>query len=84
VKKRRLAEVVELHRRQALESMQKDLGKTFKVLIEGTSKRSENDLFGRNDQNKVIVFPRGNYEKGQYVQVKVVDCTAATLIGKVV
>jgi len=84
VKKRRLAEVVELHRRQALESMQKDLGKTFKVLIEGTSKRSENDLFGRNDQNKVIVFPRGNYEKGQYVHVKVVDCTAATLIGKVV
>ena len=84
VKKRRLAEVVELHRRQALESMQKDLGKTFKVLIEGTSKRSENDLFGRNDQNKVIVFPRGNHEKGQYVQVKVVDCTAATLIGKVV
>jgi tRNA-2-methylthio-N6-dimethylallyladenosine synthase len=84
VKKRRLAEVVELHRRQALESMQKDLGKTFKVLIEGTSKRSENDLFGRNDQNKVTVFPRGNYEKGQYVQVKVVDCTAATLIGKVV
>ena len=84
VKKRRLAEVVELHRRQALESMQKDLGKTFKVLIEGTSKRSENDLFGRNDQNKVIVLPRGNYEKGQYVHVKVVDCTAATLIGKVV
>lgn len=84
VKKRRLAQVVELHRRQALESMQKDLGKTFKVLVEGTSKRSENDLFGRNDQNKVIVFPRGNYEKGQYVQVKVVDCTAATLIGKVV
>jgi len=84
VKKRRLAEVVELHRRQALESMQKDLGKTFKVLIEGTSKRSENDLFGRTDHNKVVVFPRSNYEKGQYVQVKVVDCTAATLIGKVV
>ncbi|KAA2243442.1 tRNA (N6-isopentenyl adenosine(37)-C2)-methylthiotransferase MiaB [Chitinophaga agrisoli] len=84
VKKRRLSEVVELHRRQALESMQKDLGKTFKVLIEGTSKRSEQDLFGRNDQNKVIVFPREHYEKGQYVQVKVTDCTAATLIGKVV
>jgi tRNA-2-methylthio-N6-dimethylallyladenosine synthase len=84
VKKRRLAEVVELHRRQALESMQKDVGKTFKVLIEGTSKRSENDLFGRNDQNKVIVFPKENYEKGQYVYVKVEDCTAATLIGKAV
>lgn len=84
VKKRRLAEVVELHRRQALESMQKDVGKTFKVLIEGTSKRSENDLFGRNDQNKVIVFPKEQYQKGQYVYVKVEDCTAATLIGKVV
>lgn len=84
VKKRRLAEVVELHRRQALESMQKDLGKTFRVLIEGTSKRSENDLFGRNDQNKVIVFPKEQYQKGQYVHVKVEDCTAATLIGKVV
>ena len=84
VKKRRLAEVVELHRRQALESMQKDLGKTFRVLIEGTSKRSENDLFGRNDQNKVIVFPKEQYQKGEYVYVKVEDCTAATLIGKVV
>lgn len=84
VKKRRLAEVVELHRRQALESMQKDLGKTFRVLIEGTSKRSENDLFGRNDQNKVIVFPKEQYQKGQYAHVKVEDCTAATLIGKVV
>ncbi|HEU4553760.1 MAG TPA: tRNA (N6-isopentenyl adenosine(37)-C2)-methylthiotransferase MiaB [Chitinophaga sp.] len=84
VKKRRLAEVVELHRKHALESMQKDVGKTFKVLVEGPSKRSVDDLFGRNDQNKVIVFPKENYEKGQYVQVKVVDCTAATLIGKVV
>jgi tRNA-2-methylthio-N6-dimethylallyladenosine synthase len=84
VKKRRLAEVVELHRRQALESMQKDLGKTFKVLIEGTSKRSENDLFGRNDQNKVIVFPKEQYQKGEYVYVQVEDCTAATLIGRVV
>jgi tRNA-2-methylthio-N6-dimethylallyladenosine synthase len=84
VKKRRLSEVVELHRRQALESMQKDLGKTFRVLIEGTSKRSENDLFGRNDQNKVIVFPKEQYQKGEYVYVMVEDCTAATLIGKVV
>lgn len=84
VKKRRLTEVVELHRRQALESMQKDVGKTFRVLIEGTSKRSENDLFGRNDQNKVIVFPKEQYQKGEYVYVQVEDCTAATLIGRVV
>ncbi|WP_343702865.1 tRNA (N6-isopentenyl adenosine(37)-C2)-methylthiotransferase MiaB [Chitinophaga sp.] len=84
VKKRRLAEVVALHRRHTLESMQQDVGKTFKVLIEGTSKRSENDLFGRNDQNKVVVFPRGNYQKGEYVMVKVEDCTAGTLLGNVV
>lgn len=84
VKKRRLTEIVDLHRRQALESMQQDLGKTFKVLVEGTSKRSADDLFGRNDQNKVIVFPKEDHQKGQYVWVKVEDCTAATLIGKVV
>lgn len=82
VKKRRLAEVVALHRRHTLESMQQDVGKTFKVLIEGVSKRSEDDLFGRNDQNKVVVFPRGNHQKGAYVMVKIESCTAGTLIGK--
>jgi len=84
VKKRRLAEVVELHRRQAQRSMQMDLGKTFKVLVEGTSKKSEEDVFGRNDQNKVVIFPRDNHQKGDYVWVKVESCTSATLIGKVV
>lgn len=84
VKKRRLAEVVALHRRHTLESMQQDVGKTFKVLIEGVSKRSEDDLFGRNDQNKVVVFPKGNYQKGEYVMVKVESCTAGTLIGKTI
>ncbi|SIN67142.1 tRNA (N6-isopentenyl adenosine(37)-C2)-methylthiotransferase MiaB [Chitinophaga niabensis] len=84
VKKRRLAEIVALHRTHTLASMQKDVGKTFKVLIEGTSKRSENDLFGRNDQNKVIVFPKGEHKKGEYVMVKVENCTAGTLLGKVV
>lgn len=84
VKKRRLAEIVALHRTHTLASMQKDVGKTFKVLIEGTSKRSEDDLYGRNDQNKVIVFPRGQHKKGEYVMVKVENCTAGTLLGKVV
>lgn len=82
VKKRRLAEVVALHRRHTLESMQRDVGKVFTVLVEGVSKRSENDLFGRNDQNKVVVFPRGDHQKGSYVKVKIVSCTAGTLIGK--
>ncbi|MRG43661.1 tRNA (N6-isopentenyl adenosine(37)-C2)-methylthiotransferase MiaB [Chitinophaga sp. SYP-B3965] len=84
VKKHRLAEIVALHRTHTLASMQKDVGKTFKVLIEGTSKRSEDDLYGRNDQNKVIVFPKGEHKKGEYVMVKVENCTAGTLLGKVV
>ena len=61
--------------------MQRDLGKTFKVLIEGFSKKSEEDLQGRNDQNKVVVFPKGNYKKGDYVYIKITSCTAGTLIG---
>jgi tRNA-2-methylthio-N6-dimethylallyladenosine synthase len=81
VKKRRLAEVVELHRGQSLSSMQQDVGKTFKVLIEGTSKRSEDHLFGRTDQNKVVIFPKEDFRKGEYVWVKVGDCTAGTLLG---
>ncbi len=81
VKKRRLAEVVELHRQHSLEGMQREVGRTFKVLVEGTSKRSAEELFGRNDQNKVIVFPKENYQKGDYVMVKVESCTSGTLRG---
>ena len=85
-KKRRLQEIVEIQNRLSLRSNQKDLGKTFKVLIEATSKRSEADWMGRNSQNKVIVFPKGlhNYKPGDYVQVKVNDCTQATLLGEIV
>lgn len=82
VKKRRLAEVVDIHRTQALLSMQRDLGKTFKVLVEGISKRSADELFGRNDQNKVVIFPKEHYQKGNYVWVTIEDCTAATLRGR--
>jgi tRNA-2-methylthio-N6-dimethylallyladenosine synthase len=84
VKRRRLAEVVELHRGHSLRSMQQDVGKTFRVLIEGTSKRSAEHLFGRTDQNKVVIFPKENYQKGEYVLVKVADCTAGTLLGNAV
>ncbi|MFN8252811.1 MAG: tRNA (N6-isopentenyl adenosine(37)-C2)-methylthiotransferase MiaB [Ferruginibacter sp.] len=84
VKKRRLQELVDLHREHSLESMQKEVGKTFKVLVEGTSKKNKAELFGRNDQNKVIVFPAEHYKPGDYVQVKVERCTAGTLIGKTV
>ncbi|MFB6454855.1 tRNA (N6-isopentenyl adenosine(37)-C2)-methylthiotransferase MiaB [Chitinophaga sp. Hz27] len=81
VKKRRLAEVVGLFRRHSLESMQRDLGRTYRVLVEGTSKRSDEELYGRNDQNKVIVFPKENFKKGDYVMVKIESCTSGTLRG---
>lgn len=81
VKKRRLQEMIDLHRGHSLESMQKDVGKIFNVLIEGPSKKSESDLCGRNDQNKMVVFPKGNLKKGEYVKVKIDSCTAGTLIG---
>jgi len=84
IKKRRLQEMVDLHRRNTLASMQRDLGKTFKVLIEGFSKKTEDDLQGRNDQNKVVVFPRENFKKGDYVFIKITSCTAGTLIGEAV
>lgn len=86
VKKRRLQEIVEVQNMLSLRSNQKDIGKTFKVLIEATSKRSALDWMGRNSQNKVIVFPKGihNYKPGDYVQVKVKDCTQATLLGEII
>ena len=86
VKKRRLQEIVDVQDRLSLESNKKDIGKTFKVLIEGDSKKSEKDWMGRNSQNKVIVFPKENHElkKGDYVIVKVNDCTQATLLGEII
>jgi len=83
-KKRRLHEMVALHRIHSLQGMQKEVGKTFKVLVEGVSKKSEDELYGRSDQNKVVVFPKENFKKGDYVMVKVNTCTAGTLIGKAV
>lgn len=85
VKKKRLDEIVKLQNKLSLESNQHDIGKTFKVLIEGNSKRSDQDWMGRNSQNKVIVFPKENHalNKGHYVMVKVYDCTGATLLGKI-
>ncbi len=82
VKKRRLQEMVDLYRGHSLLAMQKEVGKTRKVLIEGTSKKSENDLYGRTDQNKVVVFAKGNLKVGEYVEVQITSCTAGTLIGK--
>lgn len=80
-KKRRLQEMIDLHRIQSLQSMQREVGKTRKVLIEGTSKKNDTDFYGRTDQNKVVVFAKGDYKLGDYVTVKIIDCTAGTLIG---
>ena len=81
VKKRRLQEMVDLYRAHSLISMKKDVGKIFKVLVEGHSKKSENDLHGRADNNKVVVFPKEHYKKGDYVMVEITSCTAGTLLG---
>jgi tRNA-2-methylthio-N6-dimethylallyladenosine synthase len=85
VKKRRLQEMVALHRIHSLESMQADVGKTCKVLIEGNSKKNAEEFYGRNDQNKVVVFPKNEGIKpGDYAWVKIDSCTAGTLIGKAI
>ena len=81
IKKRRLQEMVDLHRIHSLQSMQKDVSKTFEVLVEGFSKKTTDDLQGRSGQNKVVVFPKGDYKKGDYVMVKIDSCTAGTLLG---
>ena len=85
-KKRRLQEIIALHRIHSLESMQRDVNKTFKVLIEANSKKSETDWHGRTDHNKVVIFPKENYklQKGDYVNVKIHSCTAGTLLGDAV
>jgi tRNA-2-methylthio-N6-dimethylallyladenosine synthase len=81
-KTRRLEEIIDLQRELSLESNKRDIGKVFEVLVEGTSKRSDKQLFGRNTQNKVIIFDRKDFKIGDYVMVKVNDCTSATLFGE--
>ncbi|GAB3903996.1 tRNA (N6-isopentenyl adenosine(37)-C2)-methylthiotransferase MiaB [Larkinella knui] len=81
VKLRRLNEIIALQRELSLERNQRHIGQVQRVLIEGFSKRSDDFLCGRNDHNKMVVFPKGDYQKGQYVNVLVTDCTAATLRG---
>ncbi len=85
VKKRRLSEVIEVQGRISTELNQKDLGMTFKVLIEGDSKKSDAFFKGRNSQNKIIIFPKlDGYKTGDYTQVKVYEANNATLKGNIV
>jgi len=85
VKQRRLAETIVVQRQSSYESNLLDIGKTFEVLIEGDSKKSNQQFAGRNSQNKVIVFRKsGDYKPGDFVMVQVTDVTSGTLLGKLV
>ena len=82
VKKRRLAEIILLQQKHSLYHTQQFVGQTVEVLIEGASKKSDSHWKGRNSQNAVIVFPKGDEKLGDFVNVYIEDCTSATLIGK--
>ena len=84
VKGRRLNEIIEKQLAHSLASNQRMVGTIQKVLIEGNSKRSEEHLCGRTGSNAMVVFPKENQEKGNYVQVRITDCTSATLLGEIV
>lgn len=81
-KSRRLQELIDFQAEQSLISNRKDIGQTFQILVEGISKKSPDEMFGRSSQNKVIVFPARDIETGSLVNVKVKECTSATLIGE--
>ena len=81
IKTRRLNEIIELQSKLSLESKEKDVGQSFEVLVEGTSKKSEEQLYGRTSQNKVVVFPKKDLKPGDYTEVTISACTSATLIG---
>jgi tRNA-2-methylthio-N6-dimethylallyladenosine synthase len=84
VKKRRLAEVIEKQSQLSLERNKLDIGKEQLILIEGASKKSDEELKGKNSANKVVIIAKGNYKIGDYVKVKIKDCTPATLFGEVI
>jgi tRNA-2-methylthio-N6-dimethylallyladenosine synthase len=82
IKIQRLNEIIRLQNKISLENNNNDIGNTFEVLVEGFSKKSDEMLFGRTSQNKVVVFPKENFKKGDLVNVKINKCTQTTLIGE--
>jgi tRNA-2-methylthio-N6-dimethylallyladenosine synthase len=82
VKKRRLDEIITVHRRMATERNIAEIGTIQTLLVEGTSKRRQDQLFGRTDSNKVVIFDRHEYQAGQYVNVRITDASSATLMGE--
>ena len=83
-KQQRLVEIINLQQAQSLENNKKRMGKKYQVLIEGVSKKSDLYYFGRTTHNCVVVFEKHNYQIGDYVNVKIHDCTSGTLKGKII
>jgi tRNA-2-methylthio-N6-dimethylallyladenosine synthase len=84
VKSRRLNEIITLQRAISLELNRETIGRSYEVLVEGTSKKSDDRFMGRTDTNKTVIFPAGEYAVGDYLRVKIYDANAATLFGHVV
>jgi tRNA-2-methylthio-N6-dimethylallyladenosine synthase len=84
IKKRRLQEIVDLQQKLSEKRTKRFMGETVEVLIEKESKKSNQHWSGRNSENVVTVFPKGDYKVGDFVMVKISDCTTATLIGEAV
>lgn len=82
VKSSRLQEIIALQKENSITKNTKDIGQVFEVLAEGNSKKSDQELFGRTSQNKVVVFPRKKYQPGDFVKVLIKDCSSATLMGE--
>ena len=82
VKIRRLNEIIALQNRLSSEANARAVGKEYEVLVEGVSKRSRDQLFGRTEQNRVVVFNRGNHHVGELVKVRIMSSTSATLLGE--
>lgn len=84
VKTRRLTEIINLQNELSMASNQRDVGQVFEVLVEGVSKRSADQLYGRSAQNKVVVFDKQSFKVGDYVKVKILKCSSATLVGEAI
>ena len=81
-KVRRLEELIALQNRLSAEANRRCIGKEYEILVEGVSKRSRDRLFGRTEQNRVVVFDRGNHRPGEFVRVRITDASSATLQGE--
>ena len=82
VKKRRLSEIIALQQQISLENNRQEIGRVHTILVEGPSRRSEEQFCGRTDTNKMVVFDRQHFQPGQYIRVRITDCTSATLFGE--